>query len=173
MNKIIYTIGHSTLALEAFTGILKGFGIQKLIDVRTIPGSRFNPQYNKEGFSSQLTSQGIIYQHIPGLGGLRRPKKDSMNGGWKNSSFRGYADYMQTEEFEKNLQKLMEEAQKGPVAIMCAEAVPWRCHRSLIADALLIRDFDVHDIMGTAKDVPHQLNPMAKVHGKIITYPEQ
>ena len=133
---VIYTIGHSTRPIDEFISMLKDFHVHKLIDVRTIPKSGFNPQYNQETLSQSLANEKIDYEHMAGLGGLRHAKKDSINLGWRNASFRGYADYMQTESFENSLQELINEAQKKTVAIMCAEAVPWRCHRSLIADAL-------------------------------------
>jgi uncharacterized protein (DUF488 family) len=165
----IYTIGHSTRPIDEFIGMLNNFGIRKLIDVRTIPKSRFNPQFNQDVLSKSLDDEHIEYAHKKNLGGLRHPKKDSINQGWRNASFRGYADYMQTEEFEIALQELIKEAHKKTIVIMCAEAVPWRCHRSLISDALLDRGLDVRDIMGTQKETPHKMNPMAKKeNGKIF-----
>src|SRR5262245_39235787 len=136
---IIYTIGHSTHAIGEFVAWLKAFHIRELIDVRTIPRSRFNPQYNTDALKATLAAEGIDYRHVPALGGLRHPKKDSINAGWRNASFRGYADYMQTAAFERALGSLMEAGRAHRIAIMCAEAVPWRCHRSLIADALLVK----------------------------------
>ncbi|MDE2230606.1 MAG: DUF488 domain-containing protein [Candidatus Omnitrophica bacterium] len=167
----IYTIGHSTHPLDHFIGTLKSFQINKLIDVRTIPKSRFNPQFNAEALSQDLSSHGIMYRNMRGLGGLRHPQKGSVNQGWKNASFRGYADYMQTQEFEVNLQELIAQAGESIVAIMCAEAVPWRCHRSLIADALLVRGVMVVDIMGPGRAVDHKINPMARVSGDKLCYP--
>jgi uncharacterized protein (DUF488 family) len=169
--KLIYTIGHSTLPIEEFILRLTNFHIKALVDVRTIPKSRFNPQFNTETLAKSLAKKDILYQHMPGLGGLRKSKKDSINMGWRNTSFRGYADYMQTDEFEENLQALIKEAKKHKTAIMCAEAVPWRCHRSLIADRLLVAGFEVHDIMSADKDALHKINPMAKVSGQHVTYP--
>ena len=135
--------------------MLKDFHVHQLIDVRTIPKSGFNPQYNQEALTKSLAKEKIVYEHVPGLGGLRHDQKDSINKGWRNASFRGYADYMQTESFENSFQALIKEAQKKTVAIMCAEAVPWRCHRSLIADALLLHGLDVRDIMGAQKENVH------------------
>ena len=169
---VIYTIGHSTRPIDEFMGMLRDFNIRKLIDVRTIPKSRFNPQYNQEDLAKSLTKEKIDYQHMAGLGGLRHAKKDSINLGWRNASFRGYADYMQTEEFESSLQELIKEAHKKTVAIMCAEAVPWRCHRSLISDALLLYGLDVRDIMGAQKESIHIMNPMAKMDRGKVYYPE-
>jgi len=168
----IYTIGHSTRPIDEFISMLKNFHVRKLFDVRTIPKSRFNPQYNKENLAKSLANEKIDYEHMPGLGGLRQAQKDSINNGWRNASFRGFADYMQTESFENSIQELIKEAQKKTVAIMCAEAVPWRCHRSLIADALLFRGLDVKDIMGAQKETIHKMNPMAKIEKGKIYYPE-
>jgi uncharacterized protein (DUF488 family) len=169
---VIYTIGHSTHPIDEFISMLKNFHVHQLIDVRTIPKSGFNPQYNQEALAKSLAKEKIVYEHVPGLGGLRHAQKDSINKGWRNASFRGYADYMQTESFENSLQELIKEAQKKTVAIMCAEAVPWRCHRSLIADALLLHGLDVRDIMGAQKESVHKRNPMARVKKKKIYYPE-
>jgi uncharacterized protein (DUF488 family) len=168
----VYTIGHSTHPIDEFLSILKNFHVRLLIDVRTIPKSRFNPQYNQEALAKSLSHEKIAYRHMAGLGGLRHPKKDSINLAWRNASFRGYADYMQTEEFEHNLEGLIKEARKATTAIMCAEAVPWRCHRSLIADALLLRGLDVRDIMGAQKESLHKRNPMAKTKAGKIYYPD-
>ncbi len=169
---VIYTIGHSTRPIDEFIGMLKDFHVRKLIDVRTIPKSGFNPQYNQEALEKSLTDEKIDYEHMAGLGGLRHAKKDSMNLGWRNASFRGYADYMQTKEFENSLQELIKEAHKKTVVIMCAEAVPWRCHRSLISDALLLHGLDVRDIMGAQKESVHKMNPMAKTNIGKVYYPE-
>ncbi len=168
----IFTIGHSTRPVSEFIEILKGLEIGSIIDVRTIPKSRHNPQFNRVEFEESLRAEGIGYLHMPGLGGLRHARKDSPNTAWRNASFRGFADYMQTEEFSVNLEKLVGIARHETVAIMCAEAVPWRCHRSLIGDALLIRGVDVLDITGKHSVHPHTLTPWAKVEGTKITYPE-
>ncbi len=167
----VSTIGHSTHPIEEFIGMLEAHGIRQLVDVRTIPRSRHNPQFNKETLSVSLQEAGIGYSHMPGLGGLRRPRKDSINAGWRNASFRGYADYMQTDEFCENLNHLIQLASESPAAIMCAEAVPWRCHRSLIGDALVARGVSVMEIMNAAKAQPHALTPFAKVDGEQVTYP--
>jgi uncharacterized protein (DUF488 family) len=168
MRKKIFTIGHSTHPLEEFIAILDEYEITKLVDVRSIPKSRHNPQFNKENLKEKLKRR---YIHLPGLGGLRHTIKDSPNTGWENASFRGYADYMQTEDFEKNLVKLIDYTKKKQVAIMCAEAVPFRCHRSLIGDAMLIRGFEVIDIYSATNSKLHKLTGFAKVRGQRITYP--
>jgi len=171
--KSVYGIGHSNRPLEFFVGLLLGYGVERLVDVRTVPRSRHNPQFNKETLPADLQSAGIRYAHMAGLGGLRHAKKDSVNTGWTNSSFRGYADYMQTPEFEKNLEDLIALAKKETIAFMCAEAVPWRCHRSLIADALTIRGIPVYQIMSRVSAPLHQLTPWAKAEGKRLTYPSK
>jgi uncharacterized protein (DUF488 family) len=176
MNKSatrIFTIGHSTHSFEALVTMLRAHGVGQLIDVRTVPRSRRNPQYNREVLSQALRNRRIGYRHLKALGGLRRAKPDSLNSGWRNASFRGYADYMQTPEFESALSRLIELAKQKTIAIMCAEAVPWRCHRSLIADALLVRGYEVYDIMSSTKARRHVLNPLAKVRGARITYPPE
>ena len=167
----IATVGHSTHPIEEFLGILQAHGIQQLVDVRTMPRSRRVPQFNKENLAASLQAAGILYQHMPGLGGLRHPKRNSTNTGWRNASFRGYADYMQTPEFRENLGKLIELAAQLPTAIMCAEAVPWRCHRSLIADALMARNICVTEILSGKPSRPHVLTPFAQVSGTEVTYP--
>jgi uncharacterized protein (DUF488 family) len=167
----ISTIGHSTHPIEEFLRILRAHGILQLVDVRTIPHSRRNPQFSRENLSASLQQAGIRYRHMPGLGGLRHPRKDSGNTGWRNASFRGYADYMQTREFGENLEQLIQLVSEAPTAIMCAEAVPWRCHRSLVADALVARGIPVLEILNAAKAQPHALTPFAKVDGSQVTYP--
>jgi uncharacterized protein (DUF488 family) len=167
----VSTVGHSTHPIDEFIGILRASGIRRLVDVRTIPGSRRNPQFGRENLAGSLQAAGIQYHHLPGLGGLRRPRKDSINTGWRNASFRGYADYMQTPEFGENLGHLIELASETATAIMCAEAVPWRCHRSLIADALAARDIPVIDILSATKWQPHAMTPFAKIEGHRVTYP--
>jgi hypothetical protein len=167
----VSTIGHSTHPIEEFICILKAHAIARLVDVRTIPKSRHNPQFNRDSLAASLQAAGIQYRHLPGLGGLRHPRKDSMNTGWRNASFRGYADYMQTPEFAENLRHLMELASEVATAIMCAEAVPWRCHRSLIADTLTARGIPVLEILSAAKSQPHAMTPFAKVEGQRVTYP--
>jgi uncharacterized protein (DUF488 family) len=167
----IFTIGHSTRPVEEFIEILDIFKIRELVDVRTIPRSGHNPQFNSDALQERLRHAHIGYLHMTGLGGLRHAKKDSPNRAWRNASFRGFADYMQTEEFEGSLEKLILIAEKKSTAIMCAEAVPWRCHRSLIADALLIRGINVRHIMTANSDREHTITPWAKVKGKKIIYP--
>jgi uncharacterized protein (DUF488 family) len=167
----ISTVGHSTHSIENFIAILEAHGIRQLVDVRTMPRSRRVPQFNKENLSASLPASGIPYRHMPGLGGLRHPKRDSSNTGWRNASFRGYADYMQTQEFLENLEKLIEFAGQASTAIMCAEAVPWRCHRSLIADALVARGIEVVEILSAKQSRPHTLTPFAQVRGSAVTYP--
>ena len=169
---IIFTIGHSTRTLEEFVGLLQAHGVRLVVDVRTIPRSRHNPQFNQEKLSADLKKSGIDYVWLKELGGLRHPKLDSQNKGWRNESFRGFADYMQTPEFEAGLNELINLAQNSPVAIMCAEAVPWRCHRSLIADALLVRGIRVEHIMTLKTLLEHSMTKFAHVEGKQITYPE-
>jgi uncharacterized protein (DUF488 family) len=169
----VSTIGHSTHPIEEFTRMLQAHGIRQLVDVRTIPRSRHNPQFNRENLPAGLQTVGIEYRHLPGLGGLRHPRKDSINTAWRNASFRGYADYMQTSEFGENLDQLIQLASVAPTAIMCAEAVPWRCHRSLIADALMARGIPVLEILSVTKTQPHAITPFAKVEGQQVTYPSQ
>ena len=135
----VFTIGHSTLPIDQFISVLNAYGVDWLGDVRTIPRSRHNPQFNAEALANSLRTAGIAYAPMPALGGLRHPRPDSVNGAWRNKSFRGYADYMGTAHFREALTALLQLKAEGRTAIMCAEAVPWRCHRSLIADALIIR----------------------------------
>ncbi len=167
----IFTIGHSTRTVEELIRLLREHGVVKLIDVRTLAGSARNPQFNAEALEASLRAAGIAYAHMKGLGGLRHTRRDSTNTGWRNASFRGYADYMQTEEFELNLAELMKEASLNHVAIMCAEAVPWRCHRSMIADALTVRGIRVEHIIAQGEARPHILTSFARVEGTRISYP--
>lgn len=168
---VIRTIGHSTRPVDALIQMLNAHGVKRLIDVRTIPKSRTNPQYNREALEARLREAGIGYEHMKALGGLRHPRKDSSNMGWRNESFRGYADYMQTPEFASALEELIAAAAQEPIAILCAEAVPWRCHRSLIADALTVRGYPVEHIMTTSKSNGHTMTSFAKVEGTSIMYP--
>ena len=167
------TIGHSTHTLDEFIGLLQAHGATCVADVRTVPRSRHNPQFNRTSLPRSLKKAGLGYVHLPGLGGLRHAKRDSLNVGWRNASFRGYADYMQTPEFEQSLDELVQLANREQIALMCAEAVPWRCHRSLIADALLIRGIRTEDIMSPTRRQVHTLTPFAKVRGTAITYPTE
>ena len=173
LPEIVLTIGHSTCTIEEFTALLKAHGATCVVDVRTVPRSRHNPQFNKDSLPASLKEAGLGYVHMPGLGGLRHAKSDSPNMGWHNASFRGYADYMQTPEFARNLEELIELAKRGRIALMCAEAVPWRCHRSLVADALLVRGIPTEDIMSETRRQPHSLTPFAKVRGGTLTYPAE
>jgi uncharacterized protein (DUF488 family) len=170
---MICTIGHSTHPLDSFIGLLQANGVTHVLDVRTVPRSRRNPQFNKESLPDSLRAAGIGYNHMPKLGGLRHPRPDSINGGWRNDSFRGYADYMQTSEFTDAVQQIASLAAHERCALMCAEAVPWRCHRSLIADALTLRGVQVEHIVGARGRKPHALTPWARVEGMRITYPPQ
>ena len=165
------TVGHSNRPIEEFLRLLKAHRVKRLVDVRTVPRSRHSPQFNRDSLPASLAAEGIAYEHMAGLGGLRHPKKDSLNTGWKNLSFRGYADYMQTPEFGRSLDALIELDRAGGVAIMCAEAVPWRCHRSLIADALLAHGVPVTHIMTATRANSHKVNNFAHVEGGRITYP--
>lgn len=169
---MIYTIGHSTRRIESLIEMLNEYGIRKVVDVRTIPYSEHNPQFNKEELAKSLKSAGIGYVHLKELGGFRHPRKDSINLGWKNASFRGYADYMQTTDFIQGIRKLIEISKGKRTAIMCSEAVPWRCHRSLIADALTIRKIDVKHILSKTNSREHELTLFAMVRNKVITYPK-
>lgn len=151
--------------------MLRHYGITAVVDVRTVPRSRTNPQFNRDELEIKLPEVGISYTHAKDLGGLRKPLKDSPNAAWENESFRGFADYMQTDAFEDALGRLIEQVERAPTAIMCAETLPWRCHRSLIADALLVRGFDVVEIFDANKSQPHKLTSFAVVSGARVTYP--
>lgn len=171
-KNIMFTIGHSTRPINEFIELLKSHKIEQVIDVRTIPKSRHNPQFNKETLEKSLKKSGIIYFHQSDLGGLRHTTKDSVNVGWRNKSFRGYADYMGTEDFEEALTNLEKTGKEKISAIMCAEAVPWRCHRSLIADALVKRKWNVFDIMSTKTASKHKMTPFLKIRKGKLIYPE-
>jgi uncharacterized protein (DUF488 family) len=168
----LYTIGHSTRSIEDFVGLLTTYDIRELVDVRTIPGSRRHPQFSGEALVAALEEAGITYRHLKELGGLRRPSKDSLNTGWHNLSFRGYADYMATNAFEQGLQALTTIAEKYPTAIMCAEAVPWRCHRSLIADALTTQGWQVRHILNKTSAHLHKPTPFLTVQNGKLLYPD-
>lgn len=170
---LICTIGHSTHPLDEFVELLRINEVVHLLDVRTVPRSRHNPQFGIEVLPASLQAAGIQYTHLPGLGGLRHARPDSPNGGWRNASFRGYADYMQTPEFAENVEQVKRLAATERCALMCAEAVPWRCHRSLVADALLVRGVPVDDIIDARQRRPHKLTPFAHVEGLRITYPPE
>jgi uncharacterized protein (DUF488 family) len=172
-STLVLTVGHSTRPLDGFIRLLRAHGVSRVVDVRTVPRSRFNPLFNKASLPRSLKKAGLGYIHLPGLGGLRHANRDSINLGWRNASFRGYADYMQTPEFQLSLEELIRLAKREWIAIMCAEAVPWRCHRSLIADALLVRGIRAEDIMSPTRRQVHKLTPFAKVRGTTITYPTE
>lgn len=166
----VFSIGHSTRPIEDFLALLRANGVSTLVDIRTIPGSRRNPQFGHQALERVLGE--TRYAYLPELGGLRRPRPDSPNRAWRNEAFRGFADYMLTEAFAVGIQRLLElAARAGPVAIMCAEAVPWRCHRSLVSDALLARGVCVQHIVGPGRTRPHTLTPFAKVTGDQVSYP--
>jgi uncharacterized protein (DUF488 family) len=167
----VFTVGHSTLPIERFLALLAAYGIEQLADVRTVPRSRRNPQFNADALRESLATAGIVYVPLRELGGLRKPRADSPNAGWRNESFRGYADYMQTVEFGKGLERLLELAAQRRLAVMCAEAVPWRCHRSLVADALAVRGIGVVEILSETSYRDHALTPFARVSGTTVTYP--
>ncbi len=167
----VLTIGHSTRTLEEFTELLQIYGVTLLIDVRTVPRSRHNPQFNKEALPDHLKHYGVKYIHLPDIGGLRRPKPNSINTALRNPSFRGYADYMQTKEFTDALLKIVALARESCVALMCAEALPWRCHRNLISDALVARHVRVLHIISKKDTIPHELSETAHVEGTKVTYP--
>lgn len=171
---IIYTIGHSTHPIDEFIELLNTYGIKQLVDVRTIAKSRHNPQFNEGTLLESLKLAKIKYFHDKGLGGLRHAKKDSINKGWRNASFRGYADYMQTEEFSEAIENLKVISSRKPTAIMCAESVPWRCHRSMIADAMVKQHWEARHIMSKTSANKHKLTPFAKMRkGKIFYPPEK
>jgi len=167
----VYTVGHSTRSFEEFVEILSSYNITCLIDVRTVPRSRYSPQFNKETLSAALRVLGIKYGSLPDIGGMRHPKKDSVNLALETSSFRGYADFMQTKEFTEQLLKIIVLAKENCLAIMCAEALPWRCHRSLISDMLVVRHVKVLHIISKDSTVTHQLNELAHVEGTKVSYP--
>jgi uncharacterized protein (DUF488 family) len=167
----VLTIGHSTRTFEEFIDLLKVYGVTLVVDVRSFPYSRHNPQFNKEAMPDDLKQFGIKYIHIPDIGGFRRPKLKSVNLAWENSGFRGYADYMQTKEFTDNLLKIVALASENCLALMCAEALPWRCHRSLISDALVVRHIKVEHIISKTSVIKHELNETAHVESTKITYP--
>ncbi|HZS72026.1 MAG TPA: DUF488 domain-containing protein [Candidatus Acidoferrum sp.] len=170
-KRTIFTVGHSTRTLPDFIHLLKAHGVKRLVDIRSIPRSRHTPQFNREVLAARLRSAGLSYVYLKRLGGRRHARKGSVNLGWRNASFRGFADYMQTPEFAAGLRRLANLAESKPTAILCAEAVPWRCHRSLIGDALLIRGFRVLDIFSRSVAKPHQLTAFARVRGSSLTYP--
>lgn len=170
-NPRIFTIGHSNRSAKDFIKILKAYKLKLLIDIRTIPKSRHNPQFGANRLAKSLAKNGIEYEHMVELGGLRHTTKASINKAWRNTAFRGYADYMQTDEFKRALRRLISRSKRKRLVIMCAEAVPWRCHRSLVGDALLVQGYPVEDIFTATSHRPHKLTPFAKVKRGQITYP--
>jgi uncharacterized protein (DUF488 family) len=168
----VLTIGHSTRTFEKFLELLQSYEVKQLVDIRRFPRSRRVPQFNSDVLDRSLQKSGIRYLHLEELGGRRRPKKDSVNRGWRNSSFQGYADYMQTAQFQEGTDRLLEIARLARSAILCAEALPWRCHRSLVADALVVCGVHVGHILDETTAHPHQLTAFARVEGQTITYPE-
>lgn len=167
----MFTIGHSTRAIDELLDLLKAHGVRRVVDVRTIPRSRHNPQFDIEALPQTLLAGGIAYEHMPSLGGLRHARRDSPNGGWRNASFRGFADYMRTEDFAAALEQLIATSRREPTAILCAEALPWRCHRFLISDALTVRGEEVEHIIGRGSAQRHRLTPWARVEDGRVTYP--
>ena len=172
-SPLVMTIGHSTRTIEEFIHLLRVHGATCVVDVRTMPRSAHNPQFNRDSLARHLEDFGLKYVYMPGLGGLRKAKRSSSNGGWRNCSFRGYADYMQTCEFVASLEEAIRTAKQYRIALMCAEALPWRCHRSLIADALLVRGIRTDDIMSATRSRIHTLTPFAQVQGTMIDYPAE
>jgi len=168
--RTVLTVGHSTHPIGEFIAILEAHGVDLLADIRTIPRSRHNPQFNRDALEASLAEAEMRYVPMSGLGGLRRPQPDSPHTAWRNASFRGYAGYMDTAEFGENLEKLIELSRETQTAIMCAEAVPWHCHRSLVADALVVRGIPVEHIIGLASSRPHELTRFARVRGTRIIY---
>jgi uncharacterized protein (DUF488 family) len=169
----VFTLGHSTLPIERFIALVRTYGIERLVDIRTVPRSRHNPQFDDSALELSLEAEHIEYVHMAGLGGLRHPRKDSSNTGWRNAGFRGYADYMQTAAFETALEILIAMSRQKRVATMCAEAVPWRCHRSLVADALSVRGVPVIEILSETNYRTHKRTGFAQVDGTHINYPPE
>src|ERR1019366_4386569 len=169
----IFTVGHSTRPIDEFMELLRAHGVEGIVDIRSIPRSRHNAQFNADVLEHSLQENHLSYRHIKELGGLRRPRKDSLNLGWRNTSFRGFADHMATPEFSGGLEKLIKVANSEITAIMCAEAVPWRCHRSIIADALAKKGWIVRDIMSRSVAARHLLTPFLKIRRGQLIYPEE
>jgi len=171
MSSQIWTIGHSTRNTDIFISLLEENGIKLLADVRSWPGSKRYPQFNKEALAESLNAHGIRYEHLPELGGRRKPKRDSRNTAWRNASFRGYADHMETEEFRKGVERLLILAcEAGPAAIMCAEAVWWRCHRALISDYLKAAGIEVMHILDANKTEAHPFTSAACIVNGRLSY---
>ncbi|MBN0040620.1 DUF488 domain-containing protein [Cellulosimicrobium cellulans] len=170
-TSVVYTVGHSTRPVEDFLALLRENGVRRLVDVRTVPKSRHNPQYHRDALAPVLRAHGITYRWVRELGGLRRARPDSPNAAWRNLSFRGYADHMQTPEFAAAVDDLVRRSTHDDLVIMCAEAVPWRCHRSLVGDALVVRGVEVRDIVSAARPRRHTLTSFARVEGTRVWYP--
>lgn len=171
MSTSVFTLGHSNRTIEDFLALLGAHAIERIVDVRTVPKSRHNPQFEQSALQRSLADAGIGYRHMKRLGGLRKPAAGSINTAWRNSAFRAYADHMQTSAFAAAIDELLALAREARTAVMCAEAVPWRCHRSLIGDALVVRDITVIDIMSATQARPHELTSFAHVEGTSVTYP--
>jgi uncharacterized protein (DUF488 family) len=167
----VWTVGHSTRALDELIGLLRAHAVATVADVRTVPRSRRHPQFARDALAVSLPAAGIAYTHMPGLGGLRKPRRDSPNTGWRNEGFRGYADYMLTDDFARHVAALIALAATTRLAVMCAEAVPWRCHRSLVADALVVRGVSVLHITSRTRASAHVLTPWAEREGVRLVYP--
>jgi uncharacterized protein (DUF488 family) len=167
----IFTIGHSNRPIDEFVALLTQNGVELLVDIRKMPKSRHNPQFEGNALKQRLHTAAIDYAHEPLLGGLRRAQKDSVNDGWRNTSFRAFADYMSTDEFKQGLDAVLQEAARRPTVIMCAEAVPWRCHRTLVADALKAAGRQVFHIIGSSKPAPHKYTPFLRRRDGVLTYP--
>jgi uncharacterized protein (DUF488 family) len=170
-GRVVLTVGHSTRSLPEFIALLEAHSVSRVVDVRTVPRSRHNPQFDRDTLPAALAAAGIGYDHVAGLGGFRRTHPGSPNTGWRNSSFRAYADYMQTAEFAEHLAGLIDMTTRDRIALMCAEAVPWRCHRSLIADALMVHGLPVEEIISGTRTRVHALTSFANVSGTTIAYP--
>jgi len=166
---MFYTIGHSTRTLDAFTTLLRENGIERLADIRRYPGSRRYPHFSRDSLAHVLPQIGIEYIHVPQLGGRRKPREDSPNMAWRNEQFRAYADHMASDEFRNAVDELL--ASDRVTAVMCAEAVPWRCHRNLLADDLVRRGIEVRHILGPGETKRHEMNPHARIDGQTVIYP--
>lgn len=171
MSQLIYTIGHSTRTADEFVDLLTRHGIRQVADVRTVPRSRRHPHFSAEALAEILAGNGISYRHFPSLGGLRRPRADSINTAWRHPGFRGYADHMETDDFRRGVTELEQFAARRATTVLCAEAVWWRCHRRLLADALLVRGADVRHIVSAAEPNRHELSGFARIHAGGVTYP--
>jgi uncharacterized protein (DUF488 family) len=171
VSRSVYTIGHSVRSFEEFVSLLRAHGVTAVADIRTVPKSRRHPHFAREALEAALPRAGVAYRHFPGLGGLRKPRRDSENGGWRHASFRGYADHMQTPAFESAIEALLAFAADHAVAVMCAEAKWWQCHRQLVADALVARGLEVRHIMSPREAAPHELTSFARVRDGRVTYP--